>query len=197
MYTILNIAAGKLSPVDLPKPYFLINTDTMYYQSSPPHEIENDWLESKVVRDVNRSNTTYYSAIDIFKFMERTKILFDNVCIYRFLEHITMDKLQYFIYLVSTITFKGSKIDIIVPNYKTLATMILQERITDNNFEANNILLTTELLNQPPDPHATIWTLERMKYFWELEGRFKIISMDPEYEFDGRNIYIRTLIERG
>ena len=194
MDTILNIAAGKLLPIDLIKisdPYFLINTDIMYYQNHDPKIIEEAWLNSQKLS----KNRTYYCKSDIYEFMERTKILFNRVCIYRFLEHVHLDKVSYFIYLLSTITQKGSIIDIVVPNYTLLAEMILNEKI-DNTFDANNILLTTELLNQPPDPHTSIWTEERMKYFWELEGRFKVISQSPSFKFDGRDIYLRSFIQR-
>jgi len=192
MNTILNIAAGKQLPLNLPKIYFLINTDIMYYHSTLPDIIEKEWLEWD--KSINK---LHYCKSDIYEFMERTKIFFNNVCIYRFLEHVSLDKLTYFIYLISTITTKNSKIDVIVPNYETLAKMIISKDFPgDKDFEEHNILLTTELLNQPPDPHATIWTPDRMKYFWELEGRFKLIDINNNFDFDGRDIYIRAIIER-
>lgn len=192
MNTILNIAAGKLIPIDLPEKYFLINTDTMYYHNTSPDIIEKEWMGwDRII------NKTYYCKADIYEFMERVKISFDNICIYRFLEHVTIDKLIYFIYLISTITTKNSKIDVIVPNYETLAKMIIRDDFPgDKDFEAHNILLTTELLNQPPDPHATIWTPDRMRYFWELEGRFELKEINNNFDFDGRDIYIRAIMER-
>ncbi len=191
MNTILNIAAGKVTPIDLPENYFLINTDTMYYHNTTPDIIEKNWIDWK-----KSGKKIYYCNSDIYEFMERTKIIFDKICIYRFLEHVPMDKLIYFIYLISTITTKNSTIDVIVPNYETLATMILQDDPTDKDFEAHNILLTTELLNQPPDPHASIWTPDRMTYFWELEDRFKVKEINNNFDFDGRDIYIRAIMER-
>ncbi len=190
MNTILNIAAGKELPLELPEPYFLINSDIMYYQNTQPDIIETEWGEWD-----DTSNKSYYCKTDIYEFMERTKISFNKICIYRFLEHVPIDKVCYFIYLLSTITNKGSLIDVIVPNYTMLAEMILNEKI-DNNFDANNIILTTELLNQPPDPHTSIWTEERVKYFFELEKRFKVNSIDITYKFDGRDIYLRFIAER-
>ncbi len=190
MNTILNIASGKLYPLDLPETYFLINNDIMHYYHTTPDIIEEEWLDW-----IETLNKTYYCKTDIYEFMERTKIIFDKVCIYRFLEHVPMDKIIYFIYLISTITVKGSKIDIIVPNYKKLAEMLLNEKI-DDTFNNNNILLTTELLNQPPDPHTSIWTVDRAYHFWEMEGRFKIENIESNYEFDGRDIYLRFWAER-
>jgi len=41
MKTILNLAAGKLKPLDMPNDqYFLVQLDTMYYHSSEPKDIE-------------------------------------------------------------------------------------------------------------------------------------------------------------
>lgn len=192
--TVLNIAAGKFEPLDynMDEPRFLVNLDTMYYSYSSAAVIEHDHREwTKTV------DKKYYCNEDIFAFMEKTQMFFDKICIYRFLEHVSFTQVPYFIYLLSTVTKPGALVDIIVPNYRVLANMILTE--DDPNmpgFEANNILLTTELLNEPSCPHASIWTAKRAKYFFELEKRFKIISVDESFEFDGRNIYLRFQAER-
>jgi predicted SAM-dependent methyltransferase len=195
--TILNIAAGKIKPLELSmdEANFLINLDTMYYIHQPVETIEQAWKDWSLTLD-----HTYYCKEDVFTFMERTIIDFDEICIYRFLEHVTFTKVEYFIYLLSTILKVGGTVDIIVPNYKVLAQMILDEdNYNDNknfNFQAHNILLTTELLNEPSCPHASIWTPERAKYFFELEGRFKITNMFKNFKFDGREIYMRFIAER-
>jgi hypothetical protein len=191
--TILNIAAGKFEPVGLTDmdPYFLVNLDTMYYRISDPAVIEqeyDDWIQT--------INQTFYCQEDAISFMERTRMSFNKICIYRFLEHISFTQVQYFIYLLSTITESGAWVDIIVPNYETLARLILNELPLAGNFEADNILLTTELLNEPSCPHASIWTPARARYFMELEGRFKVEDVIENYEFDGRDIYMRFWAER-
>jgi hypothetical protein len=185
---ILNIAAGKLQPLDLDqsKRFFIINLDPMYFDAVGPIDAE---IAHK--KRYASKQTAIYCNYDAYEFMERTRITFDRVCIYRFLEHVPMDKVLYFIYLISTITATGSEVDVIVPNYNRLAGMILHEDVNSVSFEERNILLTTELLNEPSCPHASIWTAERAKYFWELEGRFKVKVIIPSFDFDGRDIYIR------
>jgi hypothetical protein len=74
--------------------------------------------------------------------------------------------------------------------------MLLEESTKSPNFEGENILLTTELLNEPSCPHASIWTPERAEYFWQLEKRFVVYDMFDKYEFDGRDIYMRFLLKR-
>lgn len=192
---ILNIAAGKLDPIfdnDIKDEYvYLINLDPMYFDAANAQLTENHyihWDESKSVKCYcNESAET---------FMERTKIIFDHVCIYRFLEHISFTEVEYFIYLLSTITKKDSIIDIIVPNYEILAELIIKDDPEDPDFAADNILLTTELLNEPSCPHASIWTIPRIYHFFELEGYFKVIDVEDEYEFDGRDIYVRFKVKR-
>jgi len=194
--TILNIAAGKLAPLTLEEmePFFLVNLDTMYYHYTPTKDIEEAfilWTKTK--------NQSCNCKEDIFEFMERTILKFDYITIYRFLEHVPFVKVPYFIYLLSTVTHIGSKIEVIVPNYDILAEMILKESsmaANIKNFEAWNIELTTELLNEPFCPHASIWTRSRAKYFFELEKRFKINEIDPKFEFDGRDLYLRFVAER-
>ena len=194
---ILNLAAGKLKPILEDKesgPHLLVNLDTSYYSYMDPEMIEDTitlWNQNGSKIDME-----LYCNEDAFTFMERTRAVFDRICLYRFLEHVPFEKVPYFIYLLSTITKKRDLVDVIVPNYHTLAEMLYQEDVKEPGFEKRNILLTTELLNEPSCPHASIWTIDRAQYFMELEGRFKITVAEPNYEFDGRDIYLRFIAKR-
>lgn len=203
MKNILNIAAGKQKPLELHK-FFpneaktILNIDTSYFTNNMNAEELESFLNKRQTGYL--TSTEVYFNYDIFEYMERTTMIFDHVVLYRFLEHVSFTQVNYFIYLVSTIIKKGGVVDIIVPDYSILANMILKEHpfSSRENFEASNILLTTELLNEPSCPHASIWTDLRAKYFWELEGRFEIKAEDiyRRFEFDGRNIYLRFLARR-
>lgn len=194
---ILNVAAGKMPYLpDLIKgdelfPHFIVNLDTMYYNHTPPDVIEHQSHHWDTLLD--QDTKTYYCKQDAFEFLERTQMTFDIVAMYRFLEHVSFTQVLYFIYLVSTCMPIGGVVDVIVPNYHTLAEMLYQDNVEDPEFEERNILLTTELLNEPSCPHASIWTPQRAMYFWEYEGRFTVPEdgIDPHYVYDGRNIYIR------
>ena len=197
---ILNIAAGKFEPLpmstkeDKMMPKFVINVDTSYFMENTAADIEariRAWYN-----DQDRITQHSLLNMDVFEFMERTIFQYDRVVIYRFLEHVSFTQVEYFIYLVSTVLKSGGQVDVIVPNYIQLAEMILNDDPSCSDFVAKNILLTTELLNEPSCPHASIWTPERMKYFWELENRFKVGLQHPAFKFDGRDIYLRSFIER-
>ena len=195
MTSILNVAGGKMRPIDLAGPYFLVNVDKMYYRNADPDLIEQEYVLWRRL-----GSKSFNVRLDVFEFMERTALWFDKVCVYRYLEHVSMDKVLYFIYLLSTVTKKGATIDVIVPNYELLAKMILDEKVDvarkSINFESSNIILTTELLNEPSCPHASIWTTWRAHHFFQLEKRFIVREYSPRYEFDGRNIYLRFIAER-
>lgn len=201
----LNIAAGKFNRLEwedklvFPKPELEVLLDNNYYknESNSPEYVEQFIKSWNVERFNLAKKQTIELNEDAFTFMEKTSNIFDHVCIYRFLEHVSFTQVLYFIYLVSTVTRVGSYVDIIVPNYEILSKIILNENF-DNNFEKNNILITTELLNEPSCPHASIWTPKRAIYFWELEGRFRVYhdNISTPYKFDGRNIYLRFLAKR-
>ena len=122
--------------------------------------------------------------------------MFDKIYIYRFLEHVSFTQVLYFIYLLARVTKIGGNIEVIVPNYKLLANMIKSETWNDIKNEAYNILLTTELLNEPSCPHASIWTPDRALYYWELENRFQVTKLEERYVFDGRDIYLKFIATR-
>jgi hypothetical protein len=198
---ILNIAAGKVLPLpfknyitykDLPG-MITVNIDKYYFADKSIVDVDKIDEIATNSDYVNR-NEDYYCNTDIFKYMERTRLFYDRICIYRFLEHVKMRDVPYFIYLVSNVLLAGGTADIIVPDYKKLASMLIIEKI-EENFEAGNILLTTEILNEPFDPHASIWTADRIKYFWELENRFKVEVIEP-FTLDNRDIYLRAIIRR-
>ena len=200
---VLNIAAGKFEPLPLTSqdnlmlPKYVVNVDTSYFSKKEAADIE----EEAVLWGNDPDRITKYVNLnmDVFEFMERTSLTFNRVVIYRFLEHVSFTQIEYFIYLVSTVLDISGHVDVIVPNYTILAQMLLDEPYNPNpdfNFEANNILLTTEMLNEPSCPHASIWTAQRMEHFWELEDRFTVLNQDQIFSFDGRAIYLRSTIQR-
>lgn len=208
---ILNLAAGKFLPIPLTLknnslmiPKYILNVDTSYFCD---HKETKDSLASNIECHINKWKTypdrisqKYNLNMDVFEFMERTSIMFDRVIIYRFLEHVSFTKVEYFMYLVSAVLKKGGVVDVIVPDYKILANMIImEEKVIEDptfHFHAHDIKLTTELLNEPSCPHASIWTKKRMIKFWELEKRFIVKFQYSPFKFDGRNLYLRSIIER-
>lgn len=193
--SILNIAAGKFDPIDIDKceSCFLVNLDIMYSWDTTIEDVEkahHEWLYQPTIKH------KAYLNYDAFRFMQRYSNYFDVITVYRFLEHVKRSDLLFFIYLMSTTMKIGGFVDCIVPNYETLAEMILDENVGGVEWEAHDIIVTTELLNEPPDSHASIWTPNRAKRYFELEERFKIVEMDPSFKFDGRDIYMRIIAER-
>jgi hypothetical protein len=197
---ILNVAAGKQQPLEIEEakicqnvPKLIVNIDSEYNGYAQQGEIEDSiarWIKE------GKETERLYGPFDIDRFMSKTRFKFDRVFIYRYLEHVSFVDVPYFIYLISTVTMVDSYIDVIVPDYKKLAEMILVDNPKSPDFEARNILLSTELLNEPDCPHASIWTTERLTHFWELEKRFTTVKIYDPFTFDGRNIYLRAIFKR-
>ena len=198
MKSYLNLAAGKLAPIDysVADSDFLIQLDQMYDGGSTIQMLETEyemWLRNKVA-------ATEDTSVDAFQFLSTFKYEFDVVSFYRFLEHISKPDIQGFIYLVSTAVKIGGIVDVIVPNFQILAQILVGENLTDKvrhaDWERHDTLVTYEMLNEPSMPHASIWTPDRLKYFFELEERFELELMEDEYNFDGRDIYTRAQFKR-
>jgi len=196
MKSILNIGAGKIDPIGLDnnKEYFLVNLDLGYQSSSVIKDIEEMYGRWKS-GDYEEKFVVFHAG-DVFKFLETCRIRFDKIVLYRFLEHIRFTDVLYLIYLLSASLKEEGMVEVIVPDYKLLADMLLKEKTSNKNFEKNNIILTTELLNDPGSPHASIWTTDRAKYYFEYEKRFKVGYCSTPYSFDGRNIYLYFLAKK-
>jgi hypothetical protein len=198
MITILNIGAGKIKPLNLePKnKYTILNLDFGYptEKCTLPQSLKD--IESRMHQYYNNDIAEFYSNWDMWYFLKEYSGTFDRVCMYRVLEHIPFDKVEYFIYMLSIVMSKGSHVDIIVPDMEKLAKLVLTLDPDLKRFRSDYILATTEIVNEPNDPHTSIWTPKILKYIWELEGRFKVISILEDYDFDNRNIYMRARVER-
>lgn len=186
---ILNVAAGKMDPlfdITASKDVSIINIDTCYENYITFSDIEKMYM-----RGYLSSGENHYVNHDVFDFLERTMMFFDTITIYRFLEHVSKNNIQYFIYLLSNCTKIGGMIDIIVPDAKLLAIKLLDEDVNSPNWESEDLLITYELVADQPSPHLSIWTKDRLIKLFEREGNFKTKEVTENFEFDGRNIYVR------
>src|SRR5512137_2883530 len=94
--TILNIAGGKLKPIEdrvlvIPKKY-LVNLDTSYIMSSDARFVEEEWSYWSKPQNQPVTDIEHYLNMDIYDFLSRTIMKFDLITIYRFLEHVPFDK---------------------------------------------------------------------------------------------------------
>ena len=200
--SVLNIGAGpgRIKPeiIGTLDRCFLVNLD-IYYPDSESTDMKDigvghaEWNHREEYAKID----TWHSNKGWEEFISNYRHYFDVVTIYRYLEHVRMTQVPYFLYMISTILEDGGTVEGIVPDYNELAGRILDEKpLTDKNFESQNILHTTELLNEPEDPHASIWTADRLQYFFELEGRFNVDTIQENYYFDGRDIYLKFIMRR-
>jgi len=202
--SFLNLGAGKdiLKPVGYPmehpdKRIFKVNVDSGYHPGEVLHytDIEKGY-DAFIEKGTRATNQTHYSNINAFDFLDKCKIQFDGIIMYRFMEHIGRSSLLYFIYLLSTSIKQGGLLDIIVPDYSLLARRLLKESVGSPGWENEDIILTTEFCNEPGMPHASVWTTDRAKYYLQLEKRFFVKNIETPFIFDGRDIYMRIVAER-
>ncbi|MCK5019391.1 MAG: hypothetical protein KAS32_20200 [Candidatus Peribacteraceae bacterium] len=204
MNNVLNLGAGKFDikaledfGLEFDKWDTLVHLDTMF-KNIPDAALDLSDTVNSIENNSNFGDRTNVIRCfeDVFFFLENCPIKFNEIFSARFFEHIGWSQLNFFLYLVADSMVSGGKLDIIVPNYKTLATRILDENVNHPDFEKENIVTTTELLNEPGMPHASIWTPDRAKYYLEYEGRFVVDSVQESFELDGRDIYMRVIARR-
>lgn len=187
----LNVCGGKILPLEFDKTKdIVVNVDKRYFNEIRISDLENIH-KHKFYTDYGNYEHTFYCNHDIYEFINNYVYTFDRIAMYRFLEHVPKDTVLYFIYLLSTVAKIGGTVDVIVPDCELLAKRILEEDVNAPNFEAEDIITTYELLNEAASPHVSLWSEQRAKYFFELEGRFKITKVEKSFDFDGRDIYLR------
>ena len=136
---------------------------------------------------------------DIFTYLENYNYRdFDVICAQRVFEHIPVDQIGYLLYLLYTTASDKASIEIIVPDFEAVL-IVLNELDADKQiateFNKHLIQVTTELFNEPSDPHRSAWTKKLAKYYLELEGYWKI--SDIEYVcLDGRDWYLKIRADR-
>lgn len=193
MTSLLNIGAGKPDlGIDFSEK-FIINLDRNYFTGFSPEYAEEEhrrWLSGKA--DDCMIDVKY----DIFEFLKTYKYKFNGAMIYRYYEHVQKNDILFFIYLLSTVIETGGIVDLISPDFKLLSNMIINEDVNNPDFDKNDIILSTEIFNEDYDKHGSITTIDRTKYFFEYEGRFKVIDSVSPCEYDGRDIYFRSIIKR-
>jgi len=201
--TFLNIAGGKHIPEEILQTegeYFAVHLDRSYHEYICKSQgfIESLYLNEKMfdIHCRQKDNFDNYCNEDIFEYLGSNLIPFDKVFVYRFLEHIHRDEILTFIYLLSTVTSPGDEVEVIVPNMNDLFKLHEKLDVESKDFQNDYITLTTELFNEPMDPHKSMWIPDLVKYFWTLEKRFMITQLKESFEFDGRDIYMKFIAER-
>jgi len=219
MNTFLNLGAGRSKPLELPtdKPYFLMNVDRMYKaMSSFKDDVGYNSLVGairawhKFVNERSESFNSetppwiHYVGEDIPTFLDTYLEQFQNITIYRYLEHIPWTKLGYFIYQVSQLVEQSGIVDIIVPNFVTLGERLksLEEDLESGEcldsqwLENELIILNSEFVNEPFDPHQCMTSPQILHRAFTTEGRFKLVKSWPQFNYDGRDIYMRMIFKR-
>lgn len=192
MKSILNIAAGKRYPLDLTHEDLCVQLDPMYIEGSSSTLQDVEDAHSAFLTGNDDAVGAHFIGMMAQEFMETYKFVFDQIVCYRFLEHVPFTDVLYFIYLLSTTTAKEGEVEIIVPDYAKLAQMLLDENIGGPGWENENIIITTELVNDPGCPHTSVWTEDRLIHFFTLEKRFEVLEIIKDYNFDGRDIYLKA-----
>jgi len=189
---ILNLAGGNMEPLDVVRDNKnnIINVDLCYPESDNNVLLVNTnyWLDNYFY--------PLYIKSDVYEFLSSTIVKFDRVCIYRFLEHVPKTNVLYFLYMIASCMKVGATLDVIVPDAQKLARRLLEEDVYSPDWESEDLLTTYEFLSDQPSPHLSLWTHDRIKKIFEMERFFAVIDIQENFEFDGRNIYIRALSKR-
>lgn len=191
IHSILDLAGGSIFPEfpeilrDVIDTRVIVHIDKSYSTPVDYTDLAN-LLESRQLVDL-------YTKDDVWNFLQNFIRQFDMISCYRFLEHVPVDKVLTFIYLMRTKVKTGGYCDVIVPNWNDLRQIDIDAE--DELMTKDYLTVVYELCNFPGDPHASVFTPKKLKKFFELEGGWEHIKTYEKYNFAGRDIYFRSVFK--
>lgn len=201
MKLILDIASGKYdTQLFQSSNDIIVHVDRCFTSSFSKtiDEIANDVYQHLTFNNVEYTKTLqhYFCKSDIFEFLDNFPIkCFDCINCNRFFEHLEYcsGEIGRMIEACNVITKRDAEMTFIVPNHEKLAQMILNKNYTDNDV----MVINTEFCNIRCDPHLSIWTPELAHRYIDQEATWKIVDIDPNITFAGRNIYMKVTCHKG
>ena len=101
---------------------------------------------------------------------------------------------------LNVLTNSKATLEIVVPNaYKLAKLLIAYENGPHLSMIAatnHKLIINTEFCNEQSSPHLSIWTPKLAKEYIESEGTWKVKTINDEYCFAGRDIYMKIVCEK-
>lgn len=167
-----------------------VSTEADITHVDPSYNFISDYEDDNVLE----TDESILVKNDIFNYLEQYSDE-DITHIYsqRVFEHIKTEDISYLLYLLYECSVADAKLEIIVPNFQYVfqdALSLDADKMTAKEFNRKLIECTTELFNEPTDPHRSIWTTALAKYYIELEGYWKIDDI-THIKIDQRSWYMK------
>ena len=210
MKSLLNLGAGKID-----------NIDNSRYQSYT-HVVHVDrYFDEKNSKSISQTEEyishsapggTFVGDVvptyaccraDIFEFLDTFRYKFDDVIAERIFEHMewTNGEIGRLIEAVNMISRPNATLTIVVPNSIKLAKMLLNyeehcDELDRIDLRKHKLIINTEFCNIRCDPHLSVWTPVLAKEYIESEGSWVIDSIDENYHFANRDIYMKIVCKK-
>lgn len=141
----------------------------------------------------------HFHGMKILEFLESYPCRdFDEILAQRVFEHIPVTEISYMLYLLRCIAADGAELNIIVPDFTKVfekISLMDPEKMCASEFNRSMIEVTTEMFNEPNDPHCSIWTPAFARYYIELEKYWKVAEL-KYVTLDNRDWYMSITANR-
>jgi len=209
MKTLLNLGAGK---IDINSSRYQSYTHVVhvdrYFDEKNSKTISQteEYISHANLSGINASNPTTSCACcksDIFEFLDTFRYKFDDVISERIFEHMEYvgGEIGRLIEAINMITLPHATLTIVVPNAIKLSKMILDYEDNAENMSIKDqlntkLIINSELQNCKCDPHASTWSPRLAREYIESEGSWVIDSIDENYHFANRDIYMKIVCKK-
>jgi len=204
MSSCLEIGAGKLraSLVRGTNGAFVVCVDKSYTKESCSHISDIERFHNQYILNPSGdldADRILYNNLDIFAFLDAYKYRFHQIHAFRIFEHMFYDsgEIGRLLAALWSVAANGCDLTIVVPNALSIYDKILEfenkKTFKLSECERLKLLINTELQNTRTDPHGSTWTCRLARSYIEAEGTWIVDSIDPDFELEGRDIYMKIV----
>ena len=196
---VLNLGAGK---IDLSRwvHYGLVIHVDRYFDPATSATISE---AHKYYLSSDRNAAHCCCKADLFEFVDNFQYKFDLVVADRIFEHMeyVSGEIGRLLEGINTLTNKDATLEIVIPNAILLAEMLIKyEKEYDSYNQVDSLktklIVNSDLCNIKVDPHASVWTPRLATEYIESEGTWLIDSIEDQYRFAGRDIYMKITCKK-
>jgi len=150
-------------------------------------------LKSFGIVSIEFNNTDVFEFLTLYSNRD-IKFIYSS----RMFEHLQEKDIFYLLYLLYSVSKKNAFLRIIVPDFLEVLEELEKLSVEDcsvKEFREKLTSVTTEIFNEPSDPHKSVWTTQLAEYYITTEKYWDLLTV-KHTTVDNRSWYLDITAKR-